>query len=151
MSDRWTSARAHVLALAAQALTFTALFLPVLVGMGDALVFFGVCAGLSAIAAKPAVLAYHARTLTLPDDRHRTATRVSVQSLVLVCLTGALLGGALLLGSGRLHDLGRYAAWISFYLFFQGLYLVEVAVITRLSLHNVYAQTRMIYLSLIHI
>uniref|UniRef100_UPI003B3B9735 hypothetical protein n=1 Tax=Corynebacterium sp. TaxID=1720 RepID=UPI003B3B9735 len=130
-------------ALFGQGLNFLAMLLPVVGQETGQLAYLMLPLALATVLSRTSVLGFHSRYLTLAGPLQRTATSVSLGTLVLttLCCTGV---------AGVLAATGTTAAavvagWTALLVLTNGIYVMAVAVATQEQRMDVYSTARLVY------
>ncbi|MEJ6549805.1 hypothetical protein PQI66_09645 [Corynebacterium sp. USCH3] len=130
-------------ALFGQGLNFLAMLLPVVGQETGQLAYLMLPLALATVLSRTSVLGFHSRYLTLAGPLQRTATSVSLGTLVLTTLCCA--GAAGVLAATGATAAAVVAGWTALLVLTNGVYVMAVAVATQEQRMGVYSTARLVY------
>lgn len=130
-------------ALFGQGLNFLAMLLPVVGQETGQLAYLMLPLALATVLSRTSVLGFHSRYLTLAGPLQRTATSVSLGTLVLTTLCCAGVAGVL--AATGTTAAAVVAGWTALLVLTNGVYVMAVAVATQEQRMDVYSTARLVY------
>ncbi|MGP5248682.1 hypothetical protein ACTXLS_03920 [Corynebacterium variabile] len=116
--------------------------MPIIGGETSQLAYLMVPLALGTILSRSSILAFHARYLTLPDERQRIAASTSAAVLVLTTIVTLGIAGMIHIFSPSTSAAG-IVAWAGYITFTNGIYFMSVAVVTQEQRMDVYSRARL--------